>query len=523
MYRWPLNLALCMIVCVGVFAGSSFSEDRSQHKEPLKQFRLARRYYRGNDYARAASAFYQSMTSASAKKHHKIRYQSEWGLAQSMEKMELFYSASMYLSRIVRRGDHKSNPYFRKSLVNLGKINNEINLGQSHIVQLFKTKISYASIPGIARGFYFYYKGVESFEDRQYKSAQGFFKRVQQESHYYIKSLFYLGVIANISGQSEEGLAYFKKVKNLSSESENPEWLREQADLNIARIHYEMKNYREAISHYSEIPRQSDNWLQALFEAAWAFFLMEKANNTLGNIHTLHSPFFMNRFFPESTVLQSITFLRLCRYDQAKESLEYFKKRYSPVIKDMISLLGKSKDKPEKFFRYVYDYRTGRLKDFNSTWMILDALSRTDSYKQAGSTIKNADNEIVRLADAPSDWNKIGLLSDLKKFLMLKKKAAVYDTGKRLYRQGYGFYQYLNELSDQTKLITAELLLGKVDNLRAKLNIETSSKKENFIGGMKPLQLGQELEYWPFEGEYWEDELGGYVYNIASRCRKSGS
>jgi hypothetical protein len=31
--------------------------------------------------------------------------------------------------------------------------------------------------------------------------------------------------------------------------------------------------------------------------------------------------------------------------------------------------------------------------------------------------------------------------------------------------------------------------------------------------------LNQTLEYWPFEGEYWEDELGFYVYNLDSLCR----
>ena len=37
---------------------------------------------------------------------------------------------------------------------------------------------------------------------------------------------------------------------------------------------------------------------------------------------------------------------------------------------------------------------------------------------------------------------------------------------------------------------------------------------------MVPLDLVDELEYWPFEGEYWKDEIGGYVYNIGSKCSK---
>ena len=66
------------------------------------------------------------------------------------------------------------------------------------------------------------------------------------------------------------------------------------------------------------------------------------------------------------------------------------------------------------------------------------------------------------------------------------------------------------------------MVLGRVDALRAQLKVGTADKKANFIGGLQSLNVTQDLEYWPFEGEYWEDELGGYVYNIESLCAKGG-
>lgn len=483
-------------------------------------FKAAEHSYKSDKYVEASAHFFRSVLAAKKSRNMILERKSEWGLAQSLTKMRLYYSASMYLSKIVRRGFGTTNPFFKRALEGLGKINGRVNLGQSHIVQLFKTKINPANIPGPARGFYFYYKGVEAFGNKKYKSAQSLFKRVQPSAQYYVKALFHLGVIANISGKHMKGIKNFSKVSALSEVSNNGAWLQEQANLNIARIYYEMKRYRDAISYYAEIPRESDNWLQALFEASWAFFIMERANNTLGNIHTLHSPFFENRFFPESYILQAVTFLRLCRFDRVKESMKLFKKRYRPVLKNIKALIKKSEKRPRRFFKFVYDYRTGSLKSHRNVWAILDALSRTDTYKQAGSTIKNADQELARLSQAPQNWASVGLLKALRKFLVKKKRAALNDSGKRLYRLGVGFHRYLVELSNQTRLITAELLLGKVDKLRSKLNIKSPGKKGNFIGGMKALKIGQDLEYWPFEGEYWEDELGGYVYNINSQCNK---
>ena len=65
--------------------------------------------------------------------------------------------------------------------------------------------------------------------------------------------------------------------------------------------------------------------------------------------------------------------------------------------------------------------------------------------------------------------------------------------------------------------------MGKISKLRGKLNIKSGEEnKVNFIGGLQELKVGQDLEYWPFQGEYWEDELGGYVYNVNSLCGGSG-
>src|SRR5690606_14248773 len=105
--------------------------------------------------------------------------------------------ASKYYSVIVRRGPNR-NPFFSQALDELGKINSAMNLGQSHVVQLFRTKINPASVPSAARGFYFYYQGIEAFNRGRMQQAAGFFARVPSNSDYYVKAQFHLGVVANM-------------------------------------------------------------------------------------------------------------------------------------------------------------------------------------------------------------------------------------------------------------------------------------------------------------------------------------
>lgn len=506
--RKALKIWVSSILCIMIAAQPAFADYAS-----------ATRAFAARDYTTAASAYFQAY---GYPKGAGEKEKAEWGLAQSLQRLGFYYSASKYYSVIVRRGPTRSNVFFRKALEELGKINSTISLGQSHIVQLFKTRIGDSNVPGPARGFYFYYLGIEAFNRRKYEQASSLFNKVPTGSPYFTKSQFHLGVIANMRGSHTRAISYFERVKGSSGDGEQGEWIREQAILNIARVHYEVKRYKSAIGYYAQIPRNSDVWLEALFEAAWALFMIQNHNSTLGTIHTIHSPFFENRFYPESYILQAITFLRLCRYKQVKSSLARFKGRYQGTFKDLNKMLEKYQGDTKGFFKLVYDYRVGTLNDYKNAQAILDSLARTDVYREAGNTIRFADNELARLSSQNARWGSSGLQDELSGFLRNKKTAAVKDAGRRLFEQGTGYYAYLKELSDQTIGINTEMLLGKVDELRAKLNYGTADKKANFIGGLQELNVSQDLEYWPFEGEYWEDELGGYVYNIDSICGKGG-
>ena len=471
------------------------------------------------DYMNAAPLFYQAY---SLSRSPMERSRAELGLARTLEASGLNYSASKYFSLIARRGPGPANPFFAESLDALGRINDRVSLGRSHIVQLFQKEVDPSQVPGKARGFYFYYKGIEAFDRKQFDKAQEFLSRVTSGSSEYPKAQFHLGVIANLNGDSARAVNAFERAIS-ESRGSGASFLKEQANLNLARVYYEKKDFRKSMRYYSEIPRRSDNWLQAMFESSWAFFLIQKFNNTLGNIHTLHSPFFENRFFPETYILQSITFLRLCRFTQVKKSLSEFRERYKGIFRSLSQTINENQQEPAKFYSLVKGYKVGG-KSGGDIAPILDSLSRTDTYRDASQTISFADAETAKLSRAPSKWKSTGLIDELNDFLSKKRFAAANDSGRRMLNNARGSFSYLQDLSNQTRFINLDMQLGKIDKLRAELNVTQSNDKNiNFIGGLQELEVGQDLEYWPFQGEYWEDELGGYVYNLDSKCTTSGS
>ncbi|MCX6118184.1 MAG: hypothetical protein NT027_11630, partial [Proteobacteria bacterium] len=116
-----------------------------------------------------------------------------------------------------------------------------------------------------------------------------------------------------------------------------------------------------------------------------------------------------------------------------------------------------------------------------------------------------------------------GLTENLRGFLGKKKQVAVNGASERLYALAADNMEYLKSLSDQTKLVQADMYEGRVDTIRRRLNVTQANDRKQFIGGLQALNIDQQLEYWPFQGEYWEDELGYYVYNIDDRCSEKGN
>jgi hypothetical protein len=81
-------------------------------------------------------------------------------------------------------------------------------------------------------------------------------------------------------------------------------------------------------------------------------------------------------------------------------------------------------------------------------------------------------------------------------------------------------YDELNALLSQALRIKYETLRSQ----RATLETEKYLSPEEIAAirhsELPPPATDEEHMYWPFEGEYWRDELGSYTYLISNRCLK---
>jgi hypothetical protein len=70
----------------------------------------------------------------------------------------------------------------------------------------------------------------------------------------------------------------------------------------------------------------------------------------------------------------------------------------------------------------------------------------------------------------------------------------------------------LRELLGQSLRLDFEIA-GREKELAAAPSADSSASQRR-----PPAQVEDDEELWPFQGEYWRDELGSYRYNLGDRC-----
>ena len=288
---------------------------------------------------------------------------------------------------------------------------------------------------------------------------------------------------------------------------------RDKAYLQLARLAYQSGDDSQATALYQRVSRGAPEWLDALFEASWSRFRTGEDEKALGNLLTLHAPFFESRFFPESFVLKALVFYENCRYADARATLAEFEQRYRPL----------------------HDALSATLARLTTPQGAADFLARGPVEVQ--SVPAAGREEVARIEQAPDVQGAAQAAAQLAQEIdSLDKRPAVFRNSSLITRVAPLARQARIALLESAgqKLISrmglerAELreLLGQ--SLRLSYEIAGREKElaVNPGAGLAPVdrkdppQVADDEELWPFQGEYWRDELGNYRYQLGQRCKK---
>lgn len=501
-----------------------------------EQAAQARRLFDGEKWSEAALALYkvhQGETGDDAGNKELAQYY----LAISLYRLKLYQAAYNIFSEIADKPNHLK---FNETLLWLAKLATDLPEPADIVERVGKySDDQIAKFDNNNQRELFwqlnYLLGRYKYRNRQYEEALRLFSKVNRESKYYVKAQFFSGISNVQVRKSVPAVQSFQRIVGAIDEGaqiEDEDRMRDLAFLSMARTYYsasvrldegtnaptiQSDKLSAAVKYWNRVDQGSEYWLDALFEESWAYFMAGDYAHALGNIHTIESPYFPNSYYPEAEILKGVIYFSNCQYDDAETIVAKFQAKYQPIYDDLNKVLQRFKgdEADEPFYKFLKNVRDGkadvpdRIKQVVENALGDRQLLRHLQYVQA------LDDEQKRFAKQPPGFRDSALGNDTKDAMQLARDIAVRNAGQ-LARERY--QRNLDELNEQLRN-SAKILIdvtgakrGQLEQNIAGSQVSVQESERNIV------KADEEHVIWPFDGEYWRDELGFYRQTITSKC-----
>jgi hypothetical protein len=379
--------------------------------------------------------------------------------------------------------------------------------------------------------------GRYKYRNRQFEESIRLFQKVDRRSEYYVKAQFFTGVSYVQLRKAIPAVKAFQRIEKALDEGvegvEDEDRMRDLAYLSMARTYYSSSitldaetnaptvnstKLSAAVKYWNQVDQTSEYWLDALFEESWAYFMAGDYPRSLGNIHTLGAPYFPNSFYPESEVLKAIIYFTNCNYDAATTVVARFNLRYTPIKDELERILKnyKGENREDAFFKFLLDVREGKGDIPSSVRPIVEIALSDRQLLRNIDYVKLLEEEEKRFKKSPSDFQSSGLGMEVSDALKLARDLAVRQAGELALGRYQRYVDELNEHLRNGEKILIDITAAQRNLLDEKIQTNQVSKAEaKIFGVVKP---DEEHVIWPFNGEYWRDELGFYRQVVESAC-----
>lgn len=526
-------------------------------KPESKTMKRAIKFYRNKDYYSASIFLHKVLTGKEDGEVTKER--GQFFMGKVLYHLRFYSAALSYFDRIVEKGD--AHKYYKATLIWLASLQRKLPESAGILDKIGKYPVSALDAPELRSirdelyfylGRFFYRQGDRASWDKAIK----LFGRIPEGSKWYIRAKFFEGVTYVRRGFPVKASKSFKMILRKAAHARNKarkaglRMFEELAKLSLARVFYQAgqialnaaqrsqksrmmplysaakKMFSLAIKYYEEVPQESPNWLQALFEESWAFFMLDAElrrvfkqdfagfQKALGNIHTLNAPFFENQFFPETFILRAVIYFKNCRYRAATESVKEFQRLYMPLFKTLKKVVRRHKDDNNEYYNFAQKV----IKGTSDLGEVIARFARTAlsdrTLRRQFDYVDELDRELKQVEGAARDWKTTAIADSIVQDLSLQKSLAVAKAGEMARNR-------LNRLRKEIQqlLVRANNILYEVNNVKlGRISAKMRGEQQKFRVTLQRVKVDDEHVIWPFTGEYWKDELGYYRFQVRNRC-----
>lgn len=464
---------------------------------------------------------------------------AEYFLAISLYRLKFFQASYAMFSVIA---DNPSHLKFKETLLWLAKLATDLPEPADIIERVGKyTDEQVARFDNEQqRDLYWqlnYMLARYKYRNRQYEEAIRLFQMVDRRSAYYVKSQFFTGISYVQLRKSVPAVQAFQRILEALDEGvegvEDEARMRDLANLSIARTYYsasirldaetnaptvDERKLSAAVKHWNSVETSSEYWLDAMFEESWAYYMAGQYPKALGNIHTLQSPYFPTAFYPEADILKAVVHFFNCNYDAAVTVVARFNKKNVPIKDELEKVLKRfsGENQEEAFYKFLLDVREGKGNLDTRIRPIVEAALSDRQLLRNIEYVKLLEEEEKRFRKAPPSFQSSGLGQQVGDALKLARDLAVRQAGELALSRYRRNLAELNEHLRNVEKIIIDVTAAQRNIIDQKLTANNVSKAESKIFGV--VKPDEEHVLWPFDGEYWRDELGFYRQVVESAC-----
>jgi hypothetical protein len=343
-----------------------------------------------------------------------------------------------------------------------------------------------------------YILGKKLFHKGRYYEAEKYLEDIRRSSTLYPHAQYILGTIAatakNVARAESHFLRCLEEGKRWQNDYDGPEYvnkqfkmLRELCQVGLARNFYNNGKLTTSELKFMELDKRSRIWPSILMDEAWLHFYLGNFNRTLGKIVTFNAPQLKFATHSDLSPLAAYSYLKMCLYNDVITITEKYEKETSVELNDLSEILRNPYQSNSSTYQNI--------KKHPSFYFYLESMK-----------LATLELSKIRRSGGPDN----GALQDnLDDFMDFQNKVIARQMKRLAEKRMYDLRQTLESLS----YLKLEVLGKKKDLLYKGKNLK------GVRGDVKYLKRNQKQYFWDFAGEFWADELGDYVFALATECQ----
>ena len=468
---------------------------------------------RGGQYVQAANNLLAlSRRSELAAEKPQLKYL----LGVTLMELNLNQVAAFQFVEVIKSGDAK---YTRQAIEKLLIATDR--LGDETLLNYAIQRIDVNNVPQQYRDMLYFRMGEIKQKAGQYGEAVQLYGKVGQASRFYLNALYNMGLSQAEGNQPDLALTSFQRLLNTRAGASMTDTNKVAAQMAIARTLYQKKDWEGSVEAYAKIPRDHRFWHDSIFERSWAMLRAARFRSALSNFQTLHSSYYDNFYIPETLLLRSIVYLYICKYDEMEKVLSLFDKQYGPVEKSIRSFMA-SKPSAEMYFQEVnkaYVLKNNEELEVQPkiTFKALRYVAEEGNVRRSFAYIRKLVEE-KRAIDQNPQIKSSGIGAYSLKLLNNRIKSARASNGDMVKAHLQNMLVDLKDFREQASLIRYEMINGQKEAIKKRIAGKDISEEQVDENVDRSFYVQNGYEYYPFQGEYWLDEIGNYHYLGKTSC-----